>query len=326
MPCNPVDFSTFRKLESKGEIDGLIIAWDYNAIAPIVNICKFYGVQNVAYVDSNNPVNKIIWLDNSKSFMPRIDTDLIDSCNLNCKACSHFANLFNDGDFYKLEDFRRDIRRLSEIVDLGRLRMMGGEPLKLKNLDEYIKVARQYLPNTNLYLVTNALLIPTVSQKILDTLRENDCIVQISGYPPTVKILDKIKDILIKNNLRYEVVSNTQIPIKIFFRCMSLKGGHDPMKSRRVCHNDVCRFLRNGKMYKCPPDALCYKFEERFNIKNFPMSTGIDLYAPNFSLLLEQLNGNIERCSWCNETDEEVAWKVENKPKFSDWIVDENKI
>ena len=137
-----------------------------------------------------------------------------------------------------------------------------------------------------------------------------------------MKILDKIVDRLAKNNLPY-IVSNKSIDY--FLKIMSLHAGHNPIESRKVCINDVCRFLRNGKIYKCPIDALKFKFAEHFNIKDFPLETGIDIYAKNFNSLLEQLNGNIEFCSWCSEKNETTNWESKNKPELSDWIVDENK-
>lgn len=254
--------------------------------------------------------------------MTYLETNLIDSCNLNCKACTHFANLFGDDDIYNLEDFRRDCRQLSENVDVMRFRLLGGEPFKLKNLDQYIKIARQYFPGTDLRVVTNGLLIPTAPQKIFDALRENNFTADISAYSPTMKIADKITDRLTKNNIHYSLSNESKV---VFTKFLTVKSGHDPLKSRQVCINDRCRFLREGKIYKCPIDALNYKFAEHFDIKNFPISTGADLYAKNFSLMLEQLNGSIEFCSWCSETAEKVNWKVENKPKLSDWIVDENE-
>ena len=89
---------------------------------------------------------------------------------------------------------------------------------------------------------------------------------------------------------------------------------------RAVCVNDGCRFLRNGKIYKCPVDALSFKFAEHFGIENFSAATGVDIFAKNFSALIEQLDGNIELCSWCSETARQIQWTPENNPKLTDWL------
>ena len=134
-----------------------------------------------------------------------------------------------------------------------------------------------------------------------------------------MKIHDKIVDKFTKNNISYRMENK---PIEYFHKLMTLHGDHDAIKSLNACAGGTCRFLRSGKIYKCPTDALSFKLVERFNIKNFPDSTAIDIYAKNFSLMLDKLNGVIEKCSWCNEVQEQIAWKVENKPKLSDFIID----
>ena len=43
------------------------------------------------------------------------EVHLIDSCNLNCKCCVHFAPLAKPSSFYLLEEFEKEIKRLSEL-------------------------------------------------------------------------------------------------------------------------------------------------------------------------------------------------------------------
>lgn len=248
-----------------------------------------------------------------------LESNLIDSCNLNCKGCTHYANLFSDEDFYSLENFARDIRQLSENIDVVTLRLMGGEPLKLKNLDQYIKVARKFLPKTNLRLVTNGLLLPKSPQNLFDVLRDNRIIVDVSLYPPTTKVLDEIDSLLKKNNIPWRRASVGE-SVQTFYVFLSLRGGHNPLKSRLACGNNFCRFLRDGKIYKCPVDALSFKFAEHFGLKNFPAATGVDIFAKNFPALIEQLDGDIELCTWCNETRRFIPWQPENKPQLTDWL------
>ena len=41
---------------------------------------------------------------------------------------------------------------------------------------------------------------------------------------------------------------------------------------------------------------------------------------------MEQLDGNIELCTWCNENVRLVDWKPENNPKITDWLVNPDEI
>ena len=94
------------------------------------------------------------------------------------------------------------------------------------------------------------------------------------------------------------------------------------MISRGVCWNDGCRFLRDGKIYKCPLDALSYRFAETFGIENYPKATGVNIYSPNFSSLLPMLDDNVELCHWCSKKVRQIDWEPSNNPKLEDWLAD----
>ncbi len=316
----PITFFDFRRLVNAGELDDVIIAEDgqNEFTKAVVQTCKFYNIPKVGLI-CFNPFNSLYLLDANKIYIPYLETNLVDGCNLNCKGCTHFAGLFKTSEVYPLETFRRDVRQLSQMVDVGKFRLLGGEPLLLKNLDEYIKVSREYLPNTYIQVVTNGLLIPAAPKKLFDTLRETKCDVDISAYPPTLKMADKIKETLVANGIVFHLIDSVKDEFLVF---MTLRAGHNPEKSRAGCTNDGCRFLRDGRIYKCPVDALSYRFAERFGIKNYPKATGVDLYAPNFAALLPMLDGNVEMCHWCGEAVRKTPWTTSNSPKLEDWLAD----
>lgn len=324
-PVPVVSFFGFRRLLDAGKLDGLVIVEAQLSPFTIekVKICKLYDIPNVRVLNIGNHFEPFYKLDNEKVYIPYLETNLIDSCNLNCAGCTHFANLFTDNDVYKLEDFRRDVKQLSDRADIFRFRLMGGEPLKLKNLDKYMKVSRQFLPHSAIHLVTNALLLPSTPQYILDSMRENQITVVYSLYPPTLRMHDQIVKILSENNITHGPTTGKVESFNVF---LSLFSGHNPEKSRRVCGGNLCRFLRDGKIYKCPIDGLSHRFAEYFRMNGFPAATGIDIFAKNFSALMEQLDGNIELCSWCHETNRMIAWKPENKPKLTDWLADPSEL
>lgn len=325
----PISFFEFRRLVNAGELDGVIIAEDgrKDFTRIVVQACKLYEIPKVGIMDLTffSPLFPIHWLDTEKAYLTQLETNIIDGCNLNCKGCAHFAGLFKTNEVYNLETFRRDMRQLSQVCDVATFFLLGGEPLLLKNLDEYMKISRQYLPKSDLRVVTNGLLVPSVEQKTLDAIRENNFFVSISNYPPTAKMLDKIKNVLDANKIRYQVRKAVEDKggFNVF---MTFSARNNPSKSRAVCCNNTCRFMRNGKIYKCPPDALSYRFAERFGVKNFPKATGVDLYASNFASLIPMLNDNIEMCHWCSEKVRQIPWETSNKPKLEDWLANPDEI
>ena len=314
-----INFFEFRRLIDAEKLHGIILNTIANAATDIIKECKFYGIPNVCIV--NRALRPIYLLDTHKGFLGYAETNLIDSCNLNCSGCTHYANLFDKNDFYPIEKHERDVKNFAAAVDVLQFRLLGGEPLLLPNLADYIKITRKYFPQTDLRLVTNGLLLPSASQDLLDAIRDNGFIVDITLYPPTEKVIDKVSAILEENKILFTKGSLTNgRTVENFFVFLTLHGGHDPQKSRQVCINDTCRFMRDGKIYKCPIDALSYKFAEKFGLKGFPKSTGVTIGAPNFVSLLEKLNGNVECCYWCNETNRQVAWKTSNKPALEEWL------
>jgi len=325
---SPITFFEFRRLVNEGEIDGVIIAEDSRKdfTRIVVQNCKLYEIPKVGIMDLNffSPLFPIHWLDTEKSYITQLETQVIDGCDLNCKNCCHFSNLFKTDEIYPLETFRRDMRQLSQVCNVATFFLLGGEPLLMKNFDEYMRIAHKYFPKSYLGILTNGLLIPSLSQKILDVMRETHFIVHISSYPPTMKILDKIKSVLESNKIPIQFRGTAED--KTFRSFLTLNGNNNPQKSRAVCGNNTCRFLRNGKIYKCPPDALSYRFAERFNLKNYPKATSIDIYSPNFSALLPTLDGNVEMCHWCSEQVRQIPWETSNKPKLEDWLADPNEI
>ncbi len=259
----------------------MIIAEDFMSpfTKQVVNALKFYNIPQVGLISFNNvSPSPIYWLDTTKIFLPYLESDITDHCNLNCRGCCHFANFSLEDEFYPLENFRRDISRIAQTCDVLKFRLLGGEPLVMKNFDEYMNIARQYFPKSALEFVTNGLLIPSLPQKILDTLRETRCVIHFSLYPPTAKILEKITARLRENSIPYDVAKK----VENFAAQMTLNGNNNPGKSIAACRCNECRSIRNGRIYKCPIDAACYKFAKKFELKKFASPTGIDIFFAEF--------------------------------------------
>ena len=311
-------------MEYNKQLDGCIIATD--AMSPftkqLVPVFKLYSIKKVGVIDCHSGVFSLYWIDKDKVFIPQLETQIIDGCNLNCKGCAHFSSLFSKDEVYPLDKFDRDLRYLSKCADIVSFYILGGEPFLSKNIDEYIVVSRVRLPKSNLRFLTNGLFIPSLSEMTLSLLRECGFVIDISVYPQTGSILEKIKSVLEINKIPYDLRFVTQR----FIAFMSVHCGHNPMRSQQVCLNEPCRFLRDGKIYKCPPDALSFRLVEKFNIKNFPVSTGVDLYSDNFAQDFKMLDGNIEMCYWCNEKVRHFDWETTKNPQLQDWLANPDEI
>ena len=91
---------------------------------------------------------------------------LAENCNLNCKGCAHFSQLAAK----ELADpavLERDFARLSEISEglVGKIHLMGGEPLLHPELPSIMTSARKHFPNTLIKFVTNGVLLPKMDDE-----------------------------------------------------------------------------------------------------------------------------------------------------------------
>ena len=71
------------------------------------------------------------------------------------------------------------------------------------NLKEIIEIARYYLPNSRIVIVTNGLLLDKLSPEILKAIYDNNIIITISLYEPTFKRMNNILEVLNKYNIKY---------------------------------------------------------------------------------------------------------------------------
>ena len=136
-------FEQFKKMYAK-TVDAVVLAvrngYSINCILKQlaeINDKKIGLLKLAAYdfgkkVEMINEANsQIFWLDReSKLLFPYFQIILIKTCNLNCKGCTHFANLFNkqieEDNVYPIQNYEKDLRILSQYVNVFRLRLLGG--------------------------------------------------------------------------------------------------------------------------------------------------------------------------------------------------------
>lgn len=69
----------------------------------------------------------ILWSDNvHKPLMRHLETNIVDNCNLNCKGCSHFSNIFRYQDKVPFETFCNDLQKIADNIEIYSLFLLGG--------------------------------------------------------------------------------------------------------------------------------------------------------------------------------------------------------
>lgn len=270
--------------------------------------------------DILSDLNIIFYSDlaNKKIRMKKLETNVVDYCNLNCKGCSHFSNLFPQGAAVGYESFEKDIIHLSQNVFIGHFDLLGGEAFLSNQLADYIVCLRQHMPKTMITVVSNGTLIPRQSSGLLSCIRENQVLVSITEYPPTSKLRKEITGTLEENGVMYEFRNVAET----FGKNIDLTGRNDPYKAQTQCRESRCHFLRNGKIYKCPFSALGGHFFDKYKIP-LHFEEGVDIYDEKCDLgqALKNLDMEpIDLCRYCGK-EERFVWGVSNKPERGEWII-----
>lgn len=247
-----------------------------------------------------------------------LETNVVDYCNMNCKGCSHFSNLFSKGSEIPYETFERDIEQLSKKVFVSQFNLLGGEVLLSNKVADYISCLKKYMPKTKVELVSNGLLIPYQKKEVFECIRDNDVTVSITEYPPTTTVLPQIKETL----ERYQILYTIRPLVETFGKNIDIEGKNDGYTAMLNCRESKCQFLREGRLYKCPFAALGNTFFEHYNIP-ICLHEGIDIYdsALEWEEEIRKLcNEPIDACKYCGK-EERFSWKRSDCPLMGEWLI-----
>lgn len=313
--------------KTKKNIKIFVAISDIQHMSEMASQMKDIGYSNIYYADKGlKQIMKVKFDSNNQAypFFDYLETHITNGCNLKCKGCSHFSNLYETNDIVNIEVFKKDLTRISEICQIRKLRLLGGEPLLNRRLPEYLEHARKCFPETDIRLVTNGLLLPTCNKSWFKSMIKNDICIDISWYKPTQEKREKIINILETYGVQYFCFLEE---INEFSKCLTLKADNDPFESQKYCQQVTCCILKEGKIYKCPFAAYMPKFNEYFN-QSIENDQCIDIYGDLLELKefsLSHVYKPIELCKYCSNIVEYFEWENNKEPKMEDWLVQGEK-
>lgn len=259
------------------------------------------------------------------TYLDYLEFHVNDHCNLNCKGCSHFCPLVREEIFADLEQVKKDFNRLKQLIThIKMIRIMGGEPLLCKNLDEYIETVRINYPLADIRIVTNATLIKNLPEKIWESFYSNKVKVDISFYPPLIRSADEILSIIEKHGIEIGNVGKVSSFEKILHNEQNVN-----FKNISTC---ICNNLHDGHIASCQLAFYGKYFNKYFN-KNIPFETGmINIHdnALNGKTLVAMLDRPFEACKYCNQATfginpTVIKWESCNSVdgcRESDWVTE----
>lgn len=245
---------------------------------------------------------------------------VVDNCNLNCRRCQHFSNMAPKNSYASFEEIKRDFGRLRELFDdIGAIAILGGEPLLNPELDKYCYMIRQYFEHSYLQIITNGILVRQMSGELIQAIRDNDILVNISYYPVLKNCIEDIVLFLKRNKLKYYIGK----PITEFSKRLTLEEQKDDAAEKYVtCRDSCCTTLRNGKIYPCYLPATVHLFNNAFGSCIDAKAEGIDIYDPDIAGedIVERLKKPFGICSHCGKP-ETYPWEQTKNADEKDWLV-----
>lgn len=256
-----------------------------------------------------------------KPMLQSIDYHVTEHCNLNCKGCRHFCPIA-EAEFADIEQNKKDMKRLSELfADINIINIMGGEPLLHKDINEFVKTAREHFPNSDINIITNGILVPQMPESFWQTLNKTSVGIIMSLYPTLEALQGKVSFLAEKHNVKAKFVKVTK-----FWKCVNTRGNNNKIEAFNKCIGNKCYHLKKGTLSVCGMPHHFEHFNKKFN-ENIPQDGIFDLHDPNLTgqKIIELFNTPIETCKYCNPGAVSFDWN-RSKHEKSEWCIGEHEI
>lgn len=276
-------------------------------------------LERLGFKDKLEDDSNIFWIsDADRPLLRHLETNIVDCCNLNCKGCSHFSNLYHKGERIPFETYCRDLKLISEKVNVLQYSLLGGEALLNDRIIDYMNSTREILPYSDIRIVTNGLLLPKQKEEFFVCCVENNITIEISEYPPTSRMKNQIISIL----EQYKIVYRFRKDINMFMKNIDLSGEADRNSAMQNCLQTGCVFFRSGKLYKCPFEALGNKLFEYFEL-DIRLQGGTDIYDEGLNwkkIVYHYENETVDACRYCGK-GKWFPWEYSHNPSLDEWII-----
>lgn len=318
------------------QIDGIIAITDefYFSFVTVENVRQDVLKSGKFYICEKGIVNRFI--EKTQDFdirkilvpyersyrLPALQFMVTAKCNLNCKLCSHFANLVGENEIYTYDEFAADIEKVAELFDnVDNLDIWGGEALLCKDLKRYLYKSHDLFPKAQIQIGTNGMLIRQMEDELIQAIKDTGAYLTISMYPPTLNIIDDIVQFLKRNEVRFYRALNKN-RITDFFRTYDLEGKNDINLSYRNCIGKTCTTVYKGKMSSCYFPIVAPFFNEKFGDFFSVSDDVIDLHNESLERdkVISKLRRPMASCRYCSPYRSEPWSQVGNTTGITDWV------
>lgn len=188
-------------------------------------------------------------------------------CTLRCQGCIGLIPCFDNPKDFEVEDIKRDIDRMLDVVDeIMVAEIGGGEPFMYHDFDELLKYMLAQDKITSIIIPTNATLIP--SQERTKLLQNKKVSLHVSDYGNLVQ-LAKFISFLEDNHIVFHFVSDQKWIDAGDGETQRHKSyGQLCMEYQNCFQSSQCKTVFNGRLYPCARAARDYQLLNDVELRN----------------------------------------------------------
>ena len=321
---NKIEPSLLQKYNKKP----LLFALTNDQITDVTALCSRLNCTDVSILSfESGDSAQLIRVDVSKPRLDYLEMEIARICNLYCRGCSAFIQLADhEQPFYDLSAFVRDLKQVkTKFWGVEKIRLMGGEPLLANDIAAYVEHARNIFPDADMRIVTNGLLIPTLSAETLARLKQNGCTFDISNYPPTQRMKKEIISVLRNAKITFDFGP----PVRFFLKIVSAQPSGDVKSAFDNCICSYCHMMNQGGILFPCSFAYCIRRFNRHFDTSYSEGDFLDLYQTEKDgwEILDWLSKPYEFCGNCSAGMLPIRWRNgvhKDDAVKGDWIVPKN--
>jgi len=197
------------------------------------------------------------------------------ACNLSCESCAHYSNHHHDG-VLSLATAREWLSAWSMRLRPRQFSLLGGEPAINPALPQFVWLAREMFPGSEIILVSNGFLLKR-HPRLPVALRGTGATLHISihsGSDEYQRRLEPVRELIAGWQRRWGIAVNWRESFRTwtlryrgYGKAMKPFDDGDPESSWRNCPAKWCLQLHEGKLWKCPAIAYLGMQDRKFGLR-----------------------------------------------------------
>lgn len=295
-------YNYFYEMLSTAQDEGCENIYD---IAELIKIDFDVSVLDEYELDEKkNPEKYLNIVENSDAnglVITHLEIVLTECCTLKCRDCANLMQYYKNPCNLEIDSIIKSFDNFLETIDiLLELRLIGGEPFIVKNIDKIIERYSDNKKVKRITIYTNSTLIP--SEKVLNSLMKENLTIHMSNYGEVSSRVIELHKIFEQRKIKhyihqYKDWMNLGIPELHYYDEKELSHVY------KSCFMSKCYTFYRGRFYVCPRAAhgerLGFFKNAVDEVIDFSQIDNIEKKRIALKKLIEEKE-SIVACKFCN--------------------------